>query len=76
MRTILATVGHHPECRYPWDDCACAVLWQARAIDMDPDGLACAYGRFYDPDWESDPHAVPESYGGWNRAYYPGVMPP
>lgn len=60
--------SHHPCCPVPWDTCRCAVLWAADAELDDPYGLACAYGRFYDPDWESDPAAAPESYGGWSRA--------
>jgi hypothetical protein len=64
------TAGHHPRCPGPRDDaCTCARLWAAEDAEDDPYGLACAYGQFYDPDWESEPYAEREPYGGWNRAY-------
>ena len=65
--------AHHRRCPARWGDCA---LWgeckcdALRQADDDAAGhaLDCAYGYFYDPDWESDPHAERESYGGWSRA--------
>lgn len=64
----MTAAGHHLACPAPWDYCACSVLWARDGAVDDPDGLACAYGRFYDPDWDSDPLAASESYGGWSRA--------
>lgn len=61
--------GHHQRCQAPWDTCRCEYLWERAESWGDPYALECAYGRFYDPDWEADPHAADEDYGGWSRAF-------
>jgi hypothetical protein len=63
--------GHRPGCVYPWSECVCRVLPSTPHDRGDHDAdhcLACAYGQFYDPDWDSDPYAPDETYGGWSRA--------
>lgn len=57
--------GHHPGC-VRWDACECEVLWLADAAAAEGDELDDAYRTFYDPDYESDPHAKPALYAdGW-----------
>lgn len=65
---------HHRACPAVWGDCE---LWgececdELRLADDTFAGvvLDCAYGQFYDPDFDSDPYAERESYGGWSRAH-------
>lgn len=59
---------HHPACPQPWEACLCELL-QNPDEDNDPYTLACAYGQFYDPDWEANPYGPDEPYGGWSRTY-------
>jgi hypothetical protein len=59
--------GHLARCVPEWGECICGALWQADEAAWGDD-LGFAYGQFYDPDWDSDPLAEPESYGGWSRA--------
>lgn len=61
--------SHHARCPDPWDDCECDELWRvSRAAEAEAD-LERAYGEFYDPDWDTDPNATPQSYRrGWFRA--------
>jgi hypothetical protein len=61
--------GHHRACSAPWGECECAGLWLADEIADNDDELDHAYGQFYDPDYDSDPYAERESYGGWSRAH-------
>ena len=68
--------GHHPLCPVGWSDwgeCDCEALRLADDAAAD-EVLDCAYGQFYDPDFDSDPYAERESYGGWSRAH-PGGTP-
>jgi hypothetical protein len=51
-----------------WGDCDCDALRLADDAAADV-ALDCAYGLFYDPDFDSDPYAARESYGGWSRAH-------
>ena len=58
--------GHHWDCSGSWFGCTCEGLWRAEESFGD---LEHAYGQFYDPDFDSDPLAEIESYGGWVRAH-------
>lgn len=50
--TSRSIAGHHPECGYPFEQCACIKLHQRDRDERD--GLDDSYRQFWDPDWGTE----------------------